>query len=151
MLTHILSLCLGFIAAVLCSDLVFDLSFRTSRRSGEALAPESLAPLITHYRYMTRDPRLFLLVILAANGCVALEILCEPRRRWLGYLSLVLLGPASLAGVLKALPTAQRLASARDDLVTQGRLAQLLLAYHAALLAAVVLTAAVRLVVACRS
>jgi hypothetical protein len=146
LIPHILFLCIGFIAAVLGIDLIFDVSLWTHRRQREVLPPEVLAPVATYYRYITKDPRMLQLAILTATACVTLEIVFGLVPRALGYLSLLLIGPASLVAVLKVIPAAQRLASAQDDFPTQSRLAHSLFLYHTVLLAAVLLFAAVRLV-----
>jgi hypothetical protein len=64
--------------------------------------------------------------------------------RWAGYSSLLLMGFAMLLGVLKVIPTAQRLAAGKDDAEQQARMVHGILASHLALLISILLLAAVQ-------
>jgi hypothetical protein len=147
LLTDVLFLCLGFTAAVLCIDLVFDVSCWRYRRDPKGIPPEILAPVVAYYRLVTRTPHLLWAVILTAVACVALENVYGLVPRSLGYPALLCYGLASLVAVLKVIPTAQRLGAA-SDATAQCRLAYRLLPYHVAMLASVVLLAAAHVVAA---
>jgi hypothetical protein len=141
LLTDVLFLCLGFTAAVLCIDLVFDVACWRYRRDPKGIPPEILAPVAAYYRFVTRAPHLLVAVLLTAVACVALENVYHLVPRSLGYPSLLCFGLASLVAVVKVIPTAQRLGSTRD-VTAQCRLAYSLLPYHVAMLASVLLLAA---------
>jgi hypothetical protein len=141
LLSDVLFLCLGFTAAVLCIDLVFDVSCWRYRRDPNGIPPEILEPAVAYYRVVTRNPHLLVAVILTAVACVVLENVYHLVPRSLGYPSLLCYGLASLVAVWKVIPAAQRLASTRD-VTAQYRLAYRLLPYHVAMLASVVLLAA---------
>jgi len=147
LLSNILFLCLGFIAAVLCIDLVFDVPCWRHRRDRNGVPSDVLEPAVSYYRHVTRTPYLLVAVILCAVACIGVETLYHLVPRSLGYPAVLLFGSASLVAVLKIIPMAQRLASSRDA-GTRGRLAYRLLPYHVAMLASVLLLAAAHAVTA---
>jgi hypothetical protein len=142
LLTNVLFLCLGFTAAVLCIDLIFDVSCWRYRRDPQGMPPEILQPAVAYYRFVTRTPHLLVFVIFTAVACVALENVYSLLPRSLGYASLACFGLASLIAVVKVIPAAQRLGST-SDVTVQGRLACRLLPWHVAMLASVLLLAGV--------
>ena len=140
MISNVLFLCLGFIAAVLCIDLRFDVACWRHRRDPKGVPAEILEPAVRYYRTITRAPQPLSTVILAALACVALETVYQLVPRSFGYPALALFGLASLVGILKVIPTAQQLAST-NEAAEQRRIVFSLLPYHVAMLASVLLLA----------
>src|SRR5690348_4682134 len=114
LLAEVLLLCLGFIAAVLCIDLVFDVPCWVHRRDRNGIPAEILAAAVTYYRRITRRPHLLVAAIIMATASFALETLLNVVPRLLGYPALLLFGSASLFALVKVIPTAQRLGSTKN-------------------------------------
>ncbi len=127
-------LCIGFMIAVLYMDLVFDISALPYRKTGSNLPKEILEAIATYYRYVTRNPSLLVFVLLTAAACILKELNMQRVPQWAGYLSAVLMATVMLLGMLKVIPTAQRLASGKDTEEKQTRLVHSLFPYHILLL-----------------
>jgi hypothetical protein len=129
-----LFLCIGFMIAVLYMDLVFDISALPYRNTQANLPKDVLDPIITYYRYITKNPWLLIFVMLTTATCVVAEIVYEMAPAWVGYASAAMMAIVMLLGVLKVSPAAQRLAARKD---TEDRLTGLvhsLFPYHILLL-----------------
>ncbi len=139
-----LFLCIGFMIAVLYMDLVFDLSALPHRRDKGPLPPEVLDPIAMYYRYITRNPYLLMFVMLTTLVCVIAQIVYRSVPRWAGYASLVLILVAMAGGTAKVIPTAQRLATAKDPVEARSRMVHSMLPFHLLLLISILLLAAVQ-------
>ena len=137
-------LCIGFMIAVLYIDLAFDTSAVPYRRTKAPLPADVLNPIATYYRRITQNPYLLMFVMVTTVTCIVAEIVYDLVPRWAGYSSLLLMGFAMLLGVLKVIPTAQRLAAGKDDAEQQARMVHGILASHLALLISILLLAAVQ-------
>ncbi len=125
-----LFLCIGFMLAVLYIDLVFDLSALPYRKTKAALPREVLESITNYYRRISKNPWLLIFVMITCATCIIWEIryrLVPPR---IGYSSIVLFGALMLIGMLKVIPTAQRLASGKESEEKQTRLVHGLFPYH---------------------
>ncbi len=139
-----LFLCIGFMLAVLYMDLVFDISALPYRRSGTNLPKTILDPIVIYYRYITKNPWLLIFVILTAASCIAAQLAFHLVSRRIGVVSGFLIGFVMLVGTLKVIPTAQRLASGKDDEERQTRMVHSLFPYHVLLLIGVLLLTVVQ-------
>jgi hypothetical protein len=139
-----LFLCIGFEIAVLYMDLVFDLSALPYRHTKAVLPGEVMDPIATYYRYITRNPYLLMFVLLTTAVCIVAEVVYDLVPRWVGYSSLFFIGFAMMAGTLKVIPTAQRLAAATDPDDTRTRMVHSIFPYHLAILVCILSLAVVQ-------
>jgi hypothetical protein len=139
-----IALCIGFMIAILYVDLAFDASALPHRRTGAPLPVDVLDPIASYYRRITQNPYLLMFVMLTTTACIVAQIVYELVPRWAAYSSLVLMGLSMLAGVLKVIPTAQRLAAGKDDVEQQTRMVRSIFASHVGLLISILLLAAVQ-------
>lgn len=146
MLFEPLFLCIGFMLAVLYMDLVFDLSALPHRHVKGPLPNDILDPIAMYYRYITRNPYLLMFVMLTTTVCIVAEIYYRQVPRWAGYTSLALIAIAQAGGVLKVIPTAQRLGAGKDTVEEQTRMVRSIFPAHLVLLVCILLLAAVQLV-----
>ena len=122
--------CLGFCLAIIYIDLVFDVSALPYRRTNTALPASILTPIATYYRYVTKNPWLLIFVMSVALTCIVAQVLLRLAPPWVGYSSLAIFGLIALLAMAKVIPGAQRLASGKESVEEQTRLAHSLLAYH---------------------
>ena len=127
---HVLFLCLGFCIGIIYLDLVFDASTLPYRKPHTALPANVLVPIATYYRYVTRNPWLLIFVMSAALTCIVAEVLLGRVAPWVGYSSLVIFGLIALLAMARVIPGAQRLASGKESVEEQTRLAHSMFAYH---------------------
>ena len=139
-----LFLCIGFEIAVLYMDLVFDLSALPYRHTRAVLPGEVMGPIATYYRYITRNPYLLMFVLLTTAVCIVTEIVYDLVPRLVGYSSLFFIGFAMLAGTLKVIPTAQRLATGTDPDDKRTRMIHSIFPYHVAILISILSLALVQ-------
>ena len=92
-----------------------------------------------------RPLALVVFVMLTAAVCLVAEIVYDLVPRWVGYSSLALMALAMAGGVVKVIPTAQRLASGKDPADTQTRLIHGMFPSHVGLLVCILLLAAIQL------
>ena len=129
-----LFLCIGFCIAVLYMDLVFDISALPYRKAKANLPKEVLDPIITYYRYITKNPWLLFFVLLTTAISITAEIVFKLVPDPIGYSSIALIGIVVMLGILRVIPTAQRLASGKDTEEKQTSLVHSMFPYHIVLL-----------------
>ena len=139
-----LFLCIGFMLAVLYIDLMFDVTAVPHRRSKAALPKEVLAPIVHYYRRITQNPYVLMFVMFTATVCLVLQIVYDLTPRWAAYSSLAAMGLAMVAGTVKVIPTAQRLASGQDSEDRQTALIHSMFPSHIVLLICILLLAAIQ-------
>lgn len=142
--------CIGFILGILYIDLMFDVMAVPHRRSGTTLPKEVLDPITHYYRRVTRNPYVLMFVMLTTTICLVLQIVYGLAPRWAAYTSLAAMGLAMVAGGVKVIPSARRLASGRDPAEVQTRLVHGVFTAHVLLLACILVLAAIQLVAAGR-
>lgn len=139
-----LFLCIGFMIAVLYMDLVFDTSALPHRSDKGPLPADVLDPIAMYYRYITRNPYLLMFVMLTTLVCIVAQIVYQTVPRWAGYSSLFCILFAMVTGTAKVIPTAQRLAAAKDTVEEQTRMVRGMFPAHILLLISILLLAAVQ-------
>jgi hypothetical protein len=116
----------GFLLAVLWFDLMFDVQTRKS--ADDALPPEVLASISAYYRRVTTDAypmnRLVALVMLLTLGAICAEIVQGQNPWWIGWGSLLLAASGFVPTMMRTVPNARRLGSAKDSVEEQSRLAR---------------------------
>jgi hypothetical protein len=139
-----LFLCIGFMLAVLYIDLMFDVSALPYRRTNSPIPKEVLDPIASYYRRVVQNPYVLMFVMLVATTSIVAEIVYALVPQWVGYSSLALMGLSMVAGTLKVIPTAQRLAAdnAPDD--ARSRMVHSMLPFHIVLLVNILLLAAIQ-------
>jgi hypothetical protein len=130
--------CLGFCIAIIYLDLVFDVSALPYRKA-KSLPVDVLTPIVSYYRYVTKNPWLLIFVM----SVVLLSIITEMRLflapRWVGYSSLVIFGLIALLSIARVIPGAQRLASGKESTEKQSKIAVGLFFYHLCFLILIIL------------
>jgi hypothetical protein len=151
--TPILTLCGGFLLAVLWMDLMFDvqvLAFRTARE----LPEDTLSSIAAYYRRVTTLARpmthaiggVMLVTILA----LVAQIVRASGERWVGLMSVPMCGaPIVLAG-LRVVPNAVRLGARADLPLEQTRLARAICRDHLFCLGGILAFVALQLIAALR-
>ena len=137
--------CIGFMLAVLYIDLMFDVTAVPYRRSGTALPRDVLVPIAHYYGRITQNPYVLMFVMLTTSVCLIAEVVYDLVPRWAGYSSLFLMGLAMVAGTVKVIPTAQRLASGKDPEDVQTTLVHNMFPFHILLFICILLLAAIQL------
>ena len=142
MLARLLSLCGGFLLAVLWFDLMFDVQVLRFRALGGPLPEAVLASIAGYYRRVTTDAypmnRAVGLVMLIAIGGSAWQIR-RARRSGLAVANLLLVtAPVALAA-LRVFPNAVQLGARADTLARQSELARVICTDHLWCLAAIAL------------
>jgi hypothetical protein len=116
----------GFLLAVLWFDLMFDV--QTRKAADGALPPEVLASISAYYRRVTTDAypmnRLVALVMLLTLGAICAEIVQGQNPLWIGWGSLALAASGFVPTLMRTVPNARRLGSAKDPAEEQSRLAR---------------------------
>jgi hypothetical protein len=142
--------CVGFMLAILYIDLMFDVMAVPHRRSGTTLPKDVLDPITHYYGRVTQNPYVLIFVMLTTTIVLVLQIVYGLTPRWAAYTSLAAMGLAMVAGIVKVIPTAQRLASGKDPAEVQTRLIHSVFTAHALLLICILVLAAIQLVAAVR-
>jgi len=136
---RVLAACLGFLAAVLWMDLMFDVQALAGAGPEPALAEPALASIAAYYRRATTDAwpmsLLIAVVMLVAIGCAVAAALRAPDRRSLAVVVLVA-APVGLA-LARVVPNAVRLGQRSDPTGVQAALARAIAFEHVACLVAV--------------
>ncbi len=125
-----LFLCIGFFIAVVYMDLVFDVSALPYRKTGSNLPREVLDPIVTYYRYITKNPWLLVFCLLVAATSIVVQIVFHQVPPGVGYSSAVMIGSIILLAMVRVIPAAQRLASGKDTDAKQTRLVHGLFPSH---------------------
>jgi len=143
-----LFLCLGFMMAVLYIDLMFDIMAAPYRKTNAAL-PKVVLDSITHYYgRITQNPYVLMFVMLTALLCIGSEILYDLVPRWAAYSSLGLMLLSMMTGVLKVIPTAQRLGAGTDSEDARTRMVHSMMPFHLILMVNILLLTAIQFSVA---
>jgi hypothetical protein len=142
--------CIGFMLAILYIDLMFDVMAVPHRRSGTTLPKEVLDPITHYYRRVTQNPYVLMFVMLTTTTFLVLQIVYGLTPRWTAYTSLAAMGLAMVAGIVKVIPAAQRLASGKDPAEVQTRLIHGVFTAHVLLFVCILVLAAIQLVAAGR-
>jgi hypothetical protein len=149
----ILTLCGGFLLAVLWMDLMFDVQVLRFRAMQE-LPEEVLTSIAAYYRRVTTDARpmnhavggVMLVTILALLA----QILLASGERWVGLISVPLCGGPILLAGLRVVPYAVRLGLRADAALEQTRLARAICRDHLFCLGGIMLFVALQLHAALR-
>ena len=147
-MSPILTLCGGFLLAVLWMDLMFDVQVLRFRSLPE-LPEEVLISIASYYRRVTTLARpmnhavggMMLITILALLA----QILRANGERWAGLISVLLCGGPILLAGLRVVPNAVRLGSRTDSLAEQSRLARAICCDHLFCLGGIILFVVVQL------
>jgi len=130
----ILTLCGGFLLAVLWMDLMFDVQVLRHRDTTRELPEETLRSIAEYYRRVTTDARplsyLIGTVMIATVVVLAVQINRGSEPRWVHWTSLPLCGAPILLAMLRVLPNAVRLGSRVDSIAQQSRLARAICRDH---------------------
>ena len=116
----------GFLLAVLWFDLMFDV--QTRKAADGPLPPEVLASISAYYRRVTTEAypmnRLVALVMLLTLAAICAEIVQGQNTWWVGWGSLLLAGSGFVPTMMRTVPNARQLGSAKDSAQEQSRLAR---------------------------
>jgi hypothetical protein len=116
----------AFLLAVLWFDLMFDV--QTRKYPDGALSAEVLASISAYYRRVTTDAypmnRLVALVMVLTLAAICAEIAQGQNPWWIGWGSLLLAGSGFVPTMMRTVPNARRLGSAKDPAEEQSRLAR---------------------------
>jgi len=141
----ILLLGVGFLTAVLWTDLVFDSAILPYRGTGENLPEEVLAATSSYYRRVTYKPYALFVVMAAMLGSLIFQITQGLVPDWVGWTSLVLfLVPSGCAGAY-IIPIAVRLGAGKDGIEKQSELARSLFGAHVFCFILVIMLIAIQL------
>jgi hypothetical protein len=121
--------CVGFLLAVLWTDLAFD-RLALPYRQDPQLPEIVLADMAAYYRRVTSEPWVLGGVMLIMLGAVLVQIIWRLTPLWLGIVALVMALMPIIAAGLRVIPIAQRLGLRRDSLEKQSELALSLFPYH---------------------
>jgi hypothetical protein len=127
--------------AILYIDLQFDMLALPHRRAGGPMPADVLRQIATYYGVITKNPYLLMFVMMTTLTCIVAEILYDLVPRWVGYSSLILIGLAMGVGIIKVIPTAQRLATDKDAADERTRMVHGMFPSHIFLLTAILLLA----------
>ena len=116
----------GFLLAVLWFDLMFDV--QTRKHADDVLPPEVLSSISGYYRRVTTEAypmnRLVALVKLLTLAAICAEIVQGKNPWWIGWRSIALAGSGFVPTMMRTVPNARRLGSAKDSPEEQSRLAR---------------------------
>jgi hypothetical protein len=116
----------GFLLAVLWFDLMFDV--QTRKHTGPVLPPEVLTSISGYYRRVTTEAypmnRLVAAVMLLTLAAICVEIVQGKNPWWIGWGSIALAGSGFAPTMMRTVPNARRLGSAKDLPEEQSRLAR---------------------------
>jgi hypothetical protein len=136
--------CIGFMIAILYIDLQFDMLGLPHRRTGGPMPTGVLGQVATYYGVITKNPYLLMFVMMTTLVCIIAEIVYAIVPPWAGYSSLVLILLAMGGGIIKVIPTAQRLATDKDTINARTRMVHGMFLAHIFLLIAILLLALVQ-------
>ena len=139
-----LFMCIGFMVAILYIDLQFDILSLPYRRTPGPVPNGVLGQIATYYGVITKNPYLLMFVMMTALVCIIFEIVYSLVPQWAGYASLVLMLLAMGGGIVRVIPTAQRLATDKDTVEERTRMVQSMFPAHMFLLACILSLAAVQ-------
>ena len=144
----ILTLCGGFLLAVLWMDLMFDVQVLRYRGAARELPEEVLSSIATYYRRVTTLARPMNhavgFAMLSALVALLAQIVGEREHRAVGLVSLALCGGPVLLAALRVVPNAVRLGSRLDPPAEQSRLARAICRDHFVCLCGIILFVAVQ-------
>jgi hypothetical protein len=150
----ILTLCGGFLLAVLWMDLMFDVQVLRHRDAARELPEEVLGSIAAYYRRVTTLARPMNhavgLAMLGALLALLAQIVGEPEQRTVGVVSLALCGGPVLLAALRVVPNAVRLGSRADPPAEQSRLARAICRDHIICLCGIAVFVAVQLMATLR-
>jgi len=130
----ILTLCGGFLLAVLWMDLMFDVQVLRHRDTTRQLPEETLRSIAGYYRRVTTDARplsyLIGSVMITAIVVLVVQISRGSEPRWAHWTSLPLCAAPILLAMLRVLPNAVRLGSREDTIPQQSDLARAICRDH---------------------
>lgn len=122
----------AFLLAVLWFDLMFDVQAR--KHIGTPLPPDVLASISAYYRRVTTDAypmnRLVALVMVLTLAAIGAEIVEAANPWWIGWGSIALAGSGFVPTLIRTVPNARRLGSARDSPDGQSALARAIYRDH---------------------
>lgn len=142
--------CIGFMLAILYIDLMFDVMSVPHRRSGATLPKGVLEPITHYYARVTQNPYVLMFVMLTTTICLVVQAVYGLAPRWAAYTSLAAMGLAMVAGIVKVIPAARRIASGKDPAEVRTRLIHGVFTAHALLFVCILVLAAIQLVAASR-
>jgi len=134
-------LCIGFEIAILYIDLQFDMLALPHRKSGGLVPEHVLAQFTTYYGVVTKNPYLLMFVLMTTLIGIIVENVYSLVPPWAGYSSLVLILLAMGGGIIKVIPSAQRLAADKDTLEDRSRMVYLMFPAHFFILICILLLA----------
>lgn len=147
MLARLLSLCGGFLLAVLWFDLMFDIQVLRFPNSTAPLPEPVLASIAGYYRRVTTDAypmnRAVGVVMLTAIAGSIWRVR-RARRRTLAVLALLLVAAPVALAALRVFPNAMQLGTRADTLARQSELARVICTDHLWCLVAIVLFTAIQ-------
>jgi hypothetical protein len=122
----------GFLLAVLWFDLMFDV--QTRKHAGEVLPADVLTSISGYYRRVTTEAypmnRLVVVVMLLTLAAICAEIVQGKNPWWIGWGSIALAGSGFVPTMMRTVPNARRLGSAKDSAEEQSRLARAICRDH---------------------
>lgn len=140
----ILFLSIGFLLAVLLTDMIFDSLALPYRGRKQTLPEDVLATMAHYYRRVTSIPYPLFVVMLTLLTMILLQIIQRRMADWVGWTSLALFLSSAGFAVAFIIPTASRLGSRKDDVEKQSELARLLFPAHAAFFVLILALAAIQ-------
>jgi hypothetical protein len=130
----ILTLCGGFLLAVLWMDLMFDVQVLRHRGTQRELPEEVLASIAGYYRRVTTTARPMGHAVGVMMAVAVLVLLAQiswgHEPRWVGVASLPLCAAPTLLALLRVYPNAVRLGSRLDSRADQSTLARAICRDH---------------------
>jgi hypothetical protein len=148
----ILTLCGGFLLAVLWMDLMFDVQVLRYRDTTRDLPEDVLSSIATYYRRVTTEARPMNRaiggVMLVLGLTLMAQIIGSVEQRWVGVASSPFCGAPILLAGLRVVPNAARLGSRADVVSEQSRLARAICRDHLLCLAGIVVFLALQLIAA---
>jgi cell division protein FtsW (lipid II flippase) len=127
----ILFLSIGFLLAVLLTDMIFDAQALPYRGKDQRVPEEVLASLSHYYRRLTKIPQPLFAVMLTLLVVILSQIIKHRMAGWVGWSSLTLFLISAGYAVAFIIPTASQLSSRKDTIEKQSELAHRLFPAHA--------------------
>lgn len=140
-MSPILTLCGGFLLAVLWMDLMFDVQVLRYRDVTHDLPEDVLSSIAAYYRRVTTLARPMNRAVGGMMLVLLLALLAQAigggERRWVGLVSLPFCGAPILLAGLRVVPNAVRLGARGDTATEQSRLARAICRDHLLCLAGI--------------
>lgn len=140
-MSAILTLCGGFLLAVIWMDLMFDVQVLRTTGSPRELPEDVLCSIAAYYRRVVTDARpmsyMVGVTMSVTVGVLGVRIIWGHESRWSDLTSLALCGVPIVLALLRVLPNAARLGSRVDSPVQQSTLARGICRDHLFCLAAI--------------